>query len=120
MLLTQQDTVDKRKRWFEDTYFDLFVWQDINTGEMTSFQLCYDRTGTERVISWERHRGFEHQRIDDGETSPHKNMTPVFTGISLSLPAALLSRFHLASQGIDVTVRQFITQKLEEYQSLTI
>ncbi|AUI69472.1 hypothetical protein [Beggiatoa leptomitoformis] len=119
LLIIQQDTPDKRKRWFEDSYFDLFVWQDTQTGEITSFQLCYDRAGTERVISWEQYRGFEHQGIDDGETSPHKNMTPVFIRCNLAIPLALPAHFQLASQCIDTLVRSFIRKKLEEYQSLT-
>ena len=103
------------KRWFQDDYFDLFTWEDRQTREVISFQLCYDRLGKERVLSWDQYRGFGHHRIDDGEYSPHKNMTPIFVTGGNFASDEVLSRFSKESTQIDEKIKQFISQKLIEY-----
>ncbi|RKZ81684.1 MAG: hypothetical protein DRR19_21820 [Candidatus Parabeggiatoa sp. nov. 1] len=110
--LTQDDK--NRKRWFQDDYFDLFTWED-ETGQMTSFQLCYDRLGNERVISWDCNRGFGHHRVDDGEASPHKNMTPVFIRNGFFSYHEVNPKFAQSSKQISQDISRFIMQKLDEY-----
>jgi hypothetical protein len=105
---------DSRKHWFQDEYFDLFTWQDA-TGEMTSFQLCYDRLGEERVISWDCERGFGHHRVDDGESSPHKNMSPVFVKNGVFPSDDVLPKFIHSSKQISQDISNFVVQKLNEY-----
>lgn len=107
------------KRWFQDSYFDLFVWQDKNTGHVVCFQLCYDRLGRERVLCWDKKRGFEHHIIDDGEESPHKNMTPIFTQTSFFDYNRVIPHFRQASEKIAPTISFFILQRLAEYQQHT-
>jgi len=102
------------KRWFQDEYFDLFTWQD-KTGQITCFQLCYDRLGNERVISWDNERGFAHHRIDDGEASPHKNMSPVFVKDGIFPYQQVRTKFLEASPQITSQIYTFIIQKLNEY-----
>ena len=112
--LTQRDPSGTRKRWFQDDFFDLFTWQEQN-GEVTSFQLCYDRLGVERVFSWDQDRGFGHHRIDDGEASPHKNMTPVFIMDGPFSPTEVIPKFIKASEPISKTIKTFVMQKIFEY-----
>ena len=47
----RQDSAETRRRWFQDEFFDLFVWQS-RSGEFVAFQLCYDIKSNERAISW--------------------------------------------------------------------
>ncbi|RKZ42985.1 MAG: hypothetical protein DRQ49_00070 [Gammaproteobacteria bacterium] len=111
----KQDERFNIKRWFQDDYFDLFIWQN-NPGQIISFQLCYDRSGNERVISWDHKRGFGHHRVDDGEASPHKNMTPIFVkDEAFSSYDEVLSKFTQSSKQISQDICSFIVQKLEEY-----
>jgi hypothetical protein len=49
----RQDQADLRRRWFQDDYFDLFVWV-APEGGIVAFQLAYDRGGDERVLGWHR------------------------------------------------------------------
>jgi hypothetical protein len=112
--LTQNDSSGICKRWFQDDYFDLFTWQEL-TGKVTSFQLCYDRLGRERVISWDGERGFGHHLVDDGESSPHKNMSPVFVVDGPFYSQEVIPKFVQASHQINETIRKFIMQKLIEY-----
>jgi hypothetical protein len=44
---------------------------------LKGFQLCYDKTGEERALSWIREHGFQHSRIDSGEVSRHAKITSV-------------------------------------------
>jgi len=113
-LKLKQDLNTNQKRWFQDDYFDLFIWQN-NTGQFVSFQLCYDRLGNERVITWDKERGFAHHRVDDGEASPHKNMTPVLIKEGVFSHEEVIPRFIESSQEISAEVRDFILQQLYEY-----
>ena len=106
--------VNYHKRWFQDDYFDLFTWQS-EQGDVVVFQLCYDRLGKERVIVWDEEQGFAHHCVDDGEASPNKNMTPVFLSMAKFSYEEVVTPFIQASQGIDETIRRFVTQKLIEY-----
>ncbi len=102
-----------RKRWFQDDYFDLFIWQDPTN--IISFQLCYDRMGRERVVSWDEDRGFGHHSIDDGESSPHKNMTPVFVMDGAFCSDEVLPKFTEAYPFLPQDIADFVLQKLIEY-----
>src|SRR6266496_2922148 len=64
------------RRWFSDDYFDLIIWT-LPNGSVSGFQLCYDKTGTERALTWSPRSGFQHERVDTGEADPTKNRTPV-------------------------------------------
>ncbi len=110
----KQDDHSSITRWFQDDYFDLFTWQ--NNCQIISFQLCYDRLGNEHVISWDKNKGFGHHRVDDGEASPHKNMTPIFVkdGAFLS-HHEVIPKFIQSSQQISQDIASFIQKKLNEY-----
>jgi hypothetical protein len=116
IILHRQDEPERRKRWFQDNYFDLFTWQNLDN-EIVAFQLCYDRKGTERVISWDYRQGFEHSCIDDGEAAPHRNMTPVFTSCTM-LPAEsdVSTLFAQASAKIDKAISRFVLLQLHTFQ----
>lgn len=112
--LHRQDEPNRLKRWFQDDYFDVFSWQAPN-GEIVAFQLCYDRKGSERVISWDHRHGFEHSQIDDGEDSPQRNMTPVFSNCIMFSENTVIKTFEHASRQIDTQVSQFIVQQLRHF-----
>ena len=82
---------------------------------MLNFQLCYDRLKQERVISWDYDRGFAHHHIDDGEYSPHKNMSPVFSQEGRFAHNEAMPKFIESSSQIDKKIRSFIIKKLNEY-----
>ena len=112
--LTKYEPSGLRKRWFQDAYFDLFVWQNA-CGQITSFQLCYDRQGEERVIVWDSQRGFEHLSVDDGEGLPSKNMSPVFSQYQLFSNRQLIKRFAQSSFPVAHDVRRFVIRKLRTF-----
>ena len=67
---------DHDRRWIADEYFDLIVWYEA-AGAIHGFQLCYDKPGRERALTWTRERGFSHTAIDSGESRPTANRTPI-------------------------------------------
>ena len=67
---------EPNRRWFSDDDFDLIVWFD-DPATIVAIQLCYDKSSTERAVTWSRQRGHEHFRVDAGEDSPLRNETPL-------------------------------------------
>ncbi len=66
---------DPRRRWFSSRTLDLIVWYE---GEViTGFQLCYRDGPLERALTWNRGRGYRHERVDDGERPMRSKMTPI-------------------------------------------
>ena len=62
---------EPRRRWFWNDYFDIIVWfSDDN--EIIGFQLCYDKSKRQRVLTWNKGTGYSHDKIDDGEGDPGK------------------------------------------------
>jgi hypothetical protein len=104
------------KRWFQDDYFDLYVWQD-RAGEPRRFQLCYERdTRRERALEWQHGIGFQHltvrQRYGGSPGRDHSG-DMALDGV---LPyVALQDRFAAAAQNLPPELRRFIEEKLTEY-----
>ncbi len=109
----QQDP-GMRRRWFCDDYFDLFVWENPQ-GQIVGFQLCYDLTARQRVLSWRENSGYAHHRIDSGEQSTYKNMTPIMVDDGLLPVPAVLEKFDASATGIEASVRDFVRQRLLDY-----
>ena len=67
---TRQVPGEGFRRWFTDSDFDLIVWYEgqDEDGPIAGFQLCYDKQGAERALTWRRATGFSHEKVDDGET----------------------------------------------------
>src|SRR5512135_52445 len=88
------------RRWFTDDYFDLIVWMGPDGG-IQGFQLCYDKFKSEHAVTWTGKDGFRHERIDDGESNPSKNLTPILLPDGNCPISDIIQRFFLASAGID-------------------
>jgi len=68
---------EPERKWFRSDRLDLVVWYYYD-GEIYGFQLTYrDRTG-ELALTWFKHSGTSHKRVDDGEGRPDRHkMTPI-------------------------------------------
>ena len=71
-MLREIDSVRQRpeegaRRWFRDDEFDLIVWY-AHDGDLLGFQLCYDKQGVERALTWKTDGTFTHDRVDSGDT----------------------------------------------------
>ncbi len=104
------------KRWFQDDYFDLFVWLD-RTGEAVRFQLCYERdTRRERALEWQRGRGFQHLSVRQRYSgSPGRDHSGDMALDGVLPYVALQDRFAAAARSLQTELSGFIQDKLKEY-----
>jgi hypothetical protein len=79
-----------------------------------AFQLCYDRLRHERVLAWSGERGFIHRRVDDGEQTPVKNMTPIMVADGRFATEYVGAEFDVRGSGMDAAARDFIRRKIGE------
>ncbi len=84
------------------------------------FQLCYDKFKTERALTWTRDKGFSHERIDDGEGNPTKNLTPVLVPDGICPIREIIELFLSQSAEIDPQVRALVLDKLREYHDTLV
>lgn len=113
--LEQRDP-QRIKRWFQDDYFDLYLWQDC-AGEVQRFQLCYARdTRREHALEWQRGRGFQHLTVRQrygGSPGRDQSGDMALDGVLPYL--ALKDRFAEAAVGMPPEMLAFILDKLTEY-----
>jgi len=109
---------EPRRRWFTDDFFDIFVWFHNDDSTITGFQLCYDKQAKERALTWIRGRGFRHDLIDDGETTPTKNRAPILVRDEEFPASEVLVLFITSSGGIEERIRALIIEKLCLYGDL--
>jgi hypothetical protein len=109
----RQDDASRTRDWFQDDFFDLFVWSEAS-GAVVAFQLCYDRLKHERVLAWNREGGFLHRRVDDGEHTPIKNMSPILVTDGIFASGALAAEFGERATNLDSAVREFIARKIAQ------
>ncbi len=73
----KQESGGGYRRWFEGGGIELIVWYDARTLPV-GFQLCYAGDDQEEhALTWRPDRGFDHARVDAGESRPDKNQTPI-------------------------------------------
>ena len=102
------------RRWFTDRYFDLIVWY-TDDKLIDGFQLCYDKGGNERCLTWKRSGSYVHTGVDDGEVYGQNKMTPIMTAGGGFDKWKISKEFKEASIKIDSTVVSFVHRKLVEY-----
>ena len=103
-----------RRRWFSDPSWDLIVWFEPG-GAIRGFQLCYDRAGDERALTWTRDAGYSHDRIDDGEGNPTKNRSPVLVSDGIFPASEIVKRFARDAAEIDPSIRDFVIARIRAY-----
>lgn len=99
------------RRWFFSEYFDLIVWYK-DDGGFDGFQLCYDKTGNERALTWNWNHGYRHHKIDDGEAPFSAKMTPILVQDGLFDNDSVTRRFERESENIPEDIRSFVLEKL--------
>jgi len=106
---------EPRKRWFTSLYFDLIVWYDMSD-EIQSFDLCYGKPTSEKVISWSMASGFKHQKVDDGEEEPMKyKMAPIYVPDGEFNEPVVVERFLQESKDIDSHIKQYVGNRITVY-----
>jgi hypothetical protein len=107
---------DPLRRWFKDDFFDLITWENENK-ELIGFQLCYDIQGNEKAISYIGGK-YSHNKIDQGEDNPGKNLTPILVADGVFNKQAILSKFEDASSNLEQETRDYVISKIKGYGAI--
>lgn len=101
------------RRWFESPRGELVVWYRPDAKTIEGFQILYRLKGGERALTWREGEGFNHARVDDGEPSPLKNLTPILLPNG-SIPwPQVRAEFAADGGALEPALRDFVRQRLE-------
>jgi hypothetical protein len=115
VLVVEQTNPAFKRRWFENDYFDLFVWQDSG-GAFVRFQLCYDVELNERALVWSNLEGFYHDGVDHGdEPGGTLGQAPIFVRDGKFDPGTVVPRFESEAAQMPGDVRDFVLAKMREH-----
>jgi hypothetical protein len=107
----RQDRPGVLQRWFQDDYFDLFLWVG-DEGRVSAFQLGYDRARGERVLAWSDERGLTHHRVDEQRHWVGHPATPLLVADGPCPIRTVLREFIRRSATLDETLRGFLLGRL--------
>jgi hypothetical protein len=111
----QQRAQGERKRWFQDSFFDLYVVQDL-LGNVQWFQLCYLRdTRRERVLEWKRGRGFQHLKVTQPSFAGDRESGALVPDGAMP-HCEVLDRFAISAGGLPPALAAFVSDKVREHQ----
>ncbi len=110
---------ESRRRWFSSAEFDLIVWYE-DERRITGFELCYDKTGLERSISWRSREGYCHMAVDDGEHGADRyKATPILVADGAFDATAVHAAFLAASHALPSEISAFVLSSLEHHPAFT-
>lgn len=108
---TRQVPGEPRRLWHTDDYFDLYVWFTPD-GAIAGFQLCYDKYGDQRALTWLASGTFRHERVDAGDENPYDTRTPVLCDACPLDAEALRREFVERAEDLDASLRDLILEHL--------
>jgi hypothetical protein len=109
----RQVSGEARRRWFSSAVLDLIVWlddQDMPIG----FQLCYDKGGRERALTWSQQHGFSYMAVDDGEQSFDMGYkaTPILVPCGAADIMMVRTIFKENAQQLPADIMEFVQQRV--------
>ncbi|HEV8586968.1 MAG TPA: hypothetical protein VGT02_18560 [Methylomirabilota bacterium] len=114
---TRQPSRESARRWFSDDEFDLVVW--FSGAAIVGFELCYDKPGLERAVTWNEAAGYGHFRVDSGEPSPLKNLTPILARDGVFPKDRVVAGFLAAAAHVEPALRAFVAARREAYPAVS-
>lgn len=111
--VSRQDDVGITKRWFENEFFDLFLW--ARDGGIFHMQLCYGKPAHERAVSWRDGHGYFHDGVlsnPPGDVVAKSSILEAGGNFDFE---KVNGRFLRESQGLETAVRKFVLEKLHYF-----
>lgn len=104
------------RRWFSSTSMDLFVWSD-EAGRLSGFQLTYDKGVDERAFTWKQGRGYQHDRVDDGENhaSSRYKETPLLRADGQPNIGRISDLLTASSANVPQEIVRFVAQRIRDF-----
>jgi hypothetical protein len=105
----------ERRRIFFDEFFDLYLWMN-NADGISGFQLCYDKRGNERAMTWREDAGYSHTKVDDGEPlDGGYKMKPILVADGLFQADTIAEKFKLASETMPDWIADFVYERISKF-----
>lgn len=108
-----------RRRWYSDDYLDLIVWYDSTSDQLAEriigFQLCYDKGGIQRALTWREDEGFRHDAVDEGDEPAGRKKSPVLVDDGIMPVEHVIEEFEHRGANLDNATRELVGKKLREY-----
>jgi hypothetical protein len=111
-----------RRLYYNDD-FDLYVWYNrkanvkrnrgAQRSKLVGFQLCYDKGGDERALTWRINEGLTHKKVEED-----RDGGKLARGVSILVAdgefdfKTIARKFRIASSNIDPTVSKLIRRVL--------
>lgn len=111
---TRQVAGEPLRRWFFDDSMDLIVWVDEDS-TVLGFQLCYEFMRDDLAFTWKADSGYSNSTVDDGESSPEKNLSPILVRDRHFPKERVLKRFRSRSTDLDQEIRRQVLSRLVDY-----
>ena len=105
-----QRSGEPRRRWFNCTEADLFVWTDRRG--ICAFEFCYDKGRDEHALLWRENGGFSHVGIDAGEDKPTRKRSPIAVADGQFDLPEMACRFESLGKCIDPRIYRFVLDTL--------
>ena len=106
---------EARRRWFSSDDFDLIVWFS-DEQSCIGFELCYDKRGRERSISWRSGGSFSHMAVDDGESRPGRyKSSPILIPDGIFDAKRIHEDFWQVSHSLPQDIAGYVLQTLAGY-----
>ncbi|MBI5597952.1 MAG: hypothetical protein HY928_17860 [Elusimicrobia bacterium] len=99
------------RRWFADEEMDLIVWYTPD-GNLDGFQLCYDKGGNERALTWKAGGSVVHCAVDQGEDLPTDNRTPIMAPDGRPSVGRVLEEFEERGAELPTDLRTLVAEKI--------
>ena len=109
----KQTAAKEDRRWFSDDYFELIVWYDADA--IAGFQLCYDLGSNEHALTWRANGGYDHDRVDEGETPFRAKRTPILLKDGAFEKDRIAEEFDRRSKEMDQAIARLVYAKIKEY-----
>lgn len=103
------------RRWFFDEFFDLIVWYDQAGKKVEGFQLCYDKKGNERALTWRKSGSIDHTKVDVGEDPFRAKMTPILVADGAFETSRIFEKFQAAADLLEENLRDLVADVIKTY-----
>ena len=109
----RQNEGEKKRRWFTDDYWDLYVWLE-DSGEIYGFQLCYAKYHGEHALTWIRGQGTYHSKVDNRLPFAGDRSSPILVADGFFDKSKVADLFRTDSREIEPGIRNFVLEKIAE------
>ena len=108
--VSRQDDAGIEKRWFENEFFDLFLW--LRGEQCFHLQLCYGKPRHERAVSWREGHGYFHDGVLSNPAGDVVAKSSILEAGGDFDFTRVNGRFLRESQALGTPLRKFVLEKL--------